>query len=841
MSDESQSAGVAGEVCLTLERLHALADGAQASEGEERHLASCSTCSASWRACLDDVRLASELAGALATTARSRSAGAGHDLPDIDGFEVRRELHRGAQGVVYEAWQHSTRRAVAIKTPTVPGPLSMKQMARFEREIELAASISHPAVVAIHASGLTSDGRPYIAMELVEGRTLDEHARLVRGDDSRAIRSLLSLFVDICRGVDAAHQRGIIHRDLKPANIVIDRKGRPRVLDFGVARLRDHQGQTVTREGDFVGTLAYAAPEQLSKSADEVGLRTDVYALGVIAYELVTGERPHAFDGSAAGLVRAIAELPPKPPTVRGRPIDQELRTVLLTALAKDPARRYASAGALAEDVTRYLAGRPLRARGDGVWYPVAMSLKRHPYVTGAAALAACAAIAAGVVMVRLQIRAREADQVKASAVEAILGTLAQTNRESTDRRAMVTTIPELLDQAASITRERLAAFPEERGRMIAMIAEAYASRGAADKAADLLDEEITRLSGERGESSLEVSKLRAKLGRVLWQREDRAMSRAQLERALAALRASVGEEHEDTLECMHRLAVVLIRDRDHDGAGRLVERVVEARERLLGPDDLTLAEARITLAATLRGRCRYEEAVALCMRVLEVLRRARGEDSREVATTLEHVVANLIMLKREAEAEPHAIEAVRIRGKWFQPGEMQYASGLMQLASVKRRLGADGGTPVQRAQLEEARDLARQVLAARLAFYTDRDHESLAEARSLLGQIELRLGALDEAEGLLRSSLEMRRRLGSKSGDDWVVARAESYLGECWARMGRVAEGEALLRGALAKFEASSECQARAELPLARERLADALAHAGRSDEAAVVRRGGP
>lgn len=837
---ETLGGTVGGKGCVPPERLHAVADGV-GTHAEATHVAACSHCETELKRIRDEAKFAAELASAVGKMpAPKREA----PTPRIEGFEIRGEIHRGAQGVVYQAWQESTKRLVAVKVPAVAGALTTRQLARFEREVELAASISHPAVVAVHESGLTGDGRPFIAMELVSGRMLDEYAKSLRESDPKATRKMLAIFAEVCRGVDAAHQRGIIHRDLKPANIVVDSEGRPRVLDFGVARLHEvgeaqgggggRHGQTVTREGDFVGTLAYAAPEQLLTRG--VDTRTDVYALGVIAYELVTGGRPHTYVESVAGLVKAITELPVPTPRVKGKAVDRELRTVLLTALAKDPSRRYASAAALAEDVERYLEGRPLRARGDGIWYPVRMALKRHPYLAAASAAVVLAAIGGSTMLVMSELRARRADQTKAATVETILGAATRVDVDDPQQTSTIRNLVDFLHRATEITRQRLKDYPKEQSDLLLKLGRAYASWGELPTAQAVLEEAIRIRTQTLPAGHADIALARMELGQVLRKRDDRAGAKRELTAAVEDLRRALGERHADTLECMHRLAELHIRDREYEAARALMETVIAEREKVLTPDDVVLCESRIVLAAALRGQCEFGEAEKICRRVLDSLKRVHGAESPQVAATMEHLVANLISLQKEAEAEPFAVEAVRLKGRLYQTNSAQYAAGLIQLASVRRRLGGEGQTEAQKQQLMDARELSRRVLAIRLETYGEKDHELVAEARSLVGRVLIRLGEFAEAEQMLRAALETRRRLRS-GADQRNIARSEAYLGDCLASAGRVEEAEPLMRHAVEVLKAVPGCQNAGELADATERLALLLDRTGRSDEAAQVR----
>jgi hypothetical protein len=285
--------------------------------------------------------------------------------PVIAGYDILQELGRGGMGVVYLAVQRATKRRVALKVLLHGGYASDQQRRRFEREVDLAASLRHPHIVTVYDSGTTGDGLPYCVMEHIAGCCLDEHVRNV--NMSREAR--LRLFVAICEAVNVAHQHGVIHRDLKPANIRVDADGGPHILDFGLAKTvgpgMDEQGRSLTHTGEFLGTLAYAAPEQAAGDSHRIDVRTDVYALGVILYELLTDRNPHPINASLSELLKALVDQDPEPPS-RHLPkgeIDEALDAIVMKALERSRTLRYQSAGELADDVSHYLAGEPIRAQ----------------------------------------------------------------------------------------------------------------------------------------------------------------------------------------------------------------------------------------------------------------------------------------------------------------------------------------------------------------------------------------------------------------------------------------------------------------------------------------------
>ncbi|MGH6962046.1 MAG: serine/threonine-protein kinase, partial [Dongiaceae bacterium] len=330
------------------------------------------------------------------------------------------ELHRGGQGVVYLANQTATRRQVAIKVLR-EGPFAgPHDRARFEREVQILAQLRHPNIVTIHDSGMAA-GQFFLVMDYIEGRPLDRWildfgfsildfqkpkgraARSKIQNPKSKIDQALRLFAKICDAVNAAHLRGIIHRDLKPGNILIDGAGEPNILDFGLAKLDAsfqfpvssfESGQPTavdadsgnskletrnyTRAGQFIGSLPWASPEQAQGAPDKIDMRTDVYSLGVILYQMLTGRFPYPVYGNMRDVLGNILHTEPIRPSRHRREINDEIDTLVVTCLQKDRERRYQTAGELARDVRRYLAGEPIEAKRDSGLYVLRKQLRRH-------------------------------------------------------------------------------------------------------------------------------------------------------------------------------------------------------------------------------------------------------------------------------------------------------------------------------------------------------------------------------------------------------------------------------------------------------------------------------
>jgi non-specific serine/threonine protein kinase/serine/threonine-protein kinase len=404
-----------------LHRYHAHEPTADELAALNAHLAECPACSA---------RSAALLAEHETWVDRLRSAGPPPPAPvpavhaetglgrdEIAGYEILEEIGRGGQGIVYRALQKSTKRAVALKVLREGPYASPAARRRFEREIEVVAVLDHAHIIKVFDSGETAGQRRYLVMDYVRGRRLDRYLAA----ESPPLPARLRLFRKLCGAVNYAHQRGVLHRDLKPSNVLMGDDGEPRILDFGLARPITETAQPMTTTGQVAGTLPYMAPEQARGLPDAPDVRSDVYALGVMLYELLTGTFPYPVTGDTLQVLRHIAETPPS--RLRGRSyvapaaapqnlphgaIDDELETIVLKALAKERERRYQTAGDLARDIDHYLAHEPIEAKRDSGLYLLKKTLQRYRVAAGVAVafvlLIAASTVALGVMYGR-QVR----------------------------------------------------------------------------------------------------------------------------------------------------------------------------------------------------------------------------------------------------------------------------------------------------------------------------------------------------------------------------------------------------------------------------------------------------
>ena len=309
--------------------------------------------------------------GALAEDGEGHS-GATAMLMEFGDYELLKEIGRGGQGVVYRARQKSLNRTVAVKVIGLGHWASTPHLRRFRQEAEAAARLEHPQIVPIYEIG-ESDGSCYFSMKFVEGGQLDE----VLKREPMPIRRAAELLVKVARTVQFAHEHGILHRDIKPGNILLDKNGEPHLTDFGLARLIENQS-TVTNSFDVLGTPSYMAPEQAAGKAKELTAAADVYSLGAVFYQMLTGQPPFA-GGTTYETIRLVMESEPRKPRLWNPKIDQDLETICLKCLEKDPTKRYPSATELADDLERWLRHEPIRARRTGVFRRGTKWVRRNP------------------------------------------------------------------------------------------------------------------------------------------------------------------------------------------------------------------------------------------------------------------------------------------------------------------------------------------------------------------------------------------------------------------------------------------------------------------------------
>ncbi len=527
--------------------------------------------------------------------------------PQIEGYEILGKLGEAGQGQIWRALQVSTNRQVALKVPRAGLISSDKALARFEREVELAAALKHPNIAQIHDSGI-HQGIYYYAMDLIEGMQLDEYVK----QHKLTIRQILELMWTVCHAVQHAHQNGVIHRDLKPSNIVVTEDGQPYIVDFGLAKslLEGAADLTVSIDGEAAGTPAYMSPEQAAGHIDKLDTRTDVYSLGVILFTLLTGESPHDLSGSRYQVMHRIAEEQVRRPRKICPKIDKEVELLLLKALDNDPDRRYTTAGAMAGDIDNFLRGAPLIAGPESGIYHIKKFVKRHrALVSGLAAVVAV--LVAGVVVSTLFAIGQTRARAEAQAVTDFL----------TDE-LLVSTNP-FTDLVSEVTL------------------------------LSVLDAASQRLEGKFEDKPLVEASIRHALGQAYWRHGKHEEAQVQLEQARRIYQQELGEQDPKTLESMFSLGLVYRGQGRNEQAQLLYHKVVEGLSRVGGEkDQFTFSSlnelAQLGIEQYRRGA--YEKAVVTLTSV-EKLHNVLGSDMHVSEIAFLGMALHRLGRDREAQA----------------------------------------------------------------------------------------------------------------------------------------------------------------------------------------------
>jgi tetratricopeptide (TPR) repeat protein len=666
------------------------------------------------------------------------------------GYEWVGELGRGGMGVVYRARQTALKREVALKVVLAGGHASDEDRDRFLREAEAAAALNHPGVVGVYESG-TCDGQPYLALEFCPGGSL---AQRLAGTPLPP-REAAALVERVARAIAAAHARGIVHRDVKPANVLLAADGTPKVADFGLAKAVE-SGAGTTATGAVLGTPSYMAPEQARGEARNVGPLADVYALGAVLYECLSGRPPFRAATAAATLLQVLDDEPVAVRTLNPA-VPRDVETIALKALEKVPDRRYPSAGALADELRRWLAGEPILARPAG---PVERGWKwvRRNAVVSAAVAAVFLALATGGGVATWQaVRARTAAREEARA------------KTAAEQRT------ELL---LAIFRDLDPRTEEKDGRPLRVtLGERL------DRAAELLD----RDSGDR----LTVARLRLDLGsaQIGLGNPDRAI--VLLTRSAEDCAALLGADAPETLAGRSELASAYQAAGRYADAEPLIRDVLRAREAALGPDDPSTVRAMNNLGTLLTMTGRSREAVDLLGRAVRTAEGRHPPDHPEVLQLRANLAAALRELGRYAEAAELLDRVLRSYAAALGPDHSTTLLMRNNLATVQQLAG----------QPREAAALFEQTLRG----YESRlgpDHPDTLRTLNNLAVALCAIGRSREAEEILRRALASRERRFALDHPETLMTRGN--LGEVYRVRGRPGEAAELLERVLQSYAAT-------------------------------------
>jgi serine/threonine protein kinase/Flp pilus assembly protein TadD len=758
----------------------------------------------------------------------------------IGSYKLMEQVGEGGMGLVFVAeQQHPIRRKVALKV-IKPGMDTRQVIARFEAERQALALMDHPNIAKVLDGGETASGRPYFVMELVKGVPITEYC----DQNQIPIRERLHLFPHVCQAVQHAHQKSIIHRDIKPSNVlVMSHDGKPvvRVIDFGVAKaIGQHLTEKTlyTHYAQLIGTPLYMSPEQAGQSGLDVDTRSDIYSLGVLLYELLTGMTPfdkERFKEAGYDEIRRIIreEEPPRPstrictmgqastsistqrksdPRTLSQLIRGELDWIVMKALEKDRNRRYETASAFATDVQRYLNDEPVQACPPSAWYSLRKFAKRHRAGVATGALITAILLMSIVVLAVTNAWITQEKKQKEQALAQAMQAEALARKEEQTAKAMEAaaraTVRFFQDYVLSAAR------PKNQPGGLGVNA---SIRAALDAAEPRIAKAFAQQPG------VEVG-VRNTLGITYRGLGEAALAKRQHEQALALSRTYLGPGHSDTLVSMEYLGMACVQTGELERAEALFKETLAQRLTLLGPDHPDTLAVKGNLALAYQATGRLADAVTLLEQVVEVERTKFGSNTERTLThknnlgraylaagKLEQAVSILEQAYTPKSKELPALrEAIahNLSTAYLHVGKTDLALPLLEQAVEKFKaiLGPDHPDLLtslnnlawayqQAGKLDQAVLLFEQILDKCKARLGD-DHPQTLNSMNNLATAYRDAGRLGEAEPLFRQAVEgASRRLGSSQVE---TVKYSLNLGACYVRMRQFAKAEPLLRDCL-------------------------------------------
>jgi serine/threonine protein kinase/tetratricopeptide (TPR) repeat protein len=687
----------------------------------------------------------------------------------LGNYRVLHRIGSGGMSTVYLAERLGGDFPMRVAVKLVKRGLDTEDiLRRFVTERRLLAALDHENIARVIDGGVAPDGRPYLMMEYVEGDPIDRYC----AGRNLSLRERLEVFRVVCSAVTHAHRALIVHRDLKPGNILVTKEGQVRLLDFGIAKVLDpgDGDAALTATGARLLTPRYASPEQIRGGPTTVA--TDVYSLGVILYELLTGRSPYRVDQSATDLEKDICETPPVRPSTAvrrstatggtagapgsidtrklSRRLNGDLDVIVMTALRKEPERRYGSVEQLSEDIRRHLAGLPVLARPDTLVYRSGKFIRRNPALVAGVTVVALLVVAFGVLMTRqLEKTAAERDRANREAdtarrtVEFLEGLFRVPDPDVA--RGQTITAREILDRGAARLSTSFPDRPDVKARLLRTIGGVQINLGLYAEARPNIEAALELHRAAALGDSLEYATTLESLANLRRVAGDASGALAAAEEALGIRERTPGHDPIRLSITLSRVAILKTRLRDLEGARALLLRSLELRESVQGRDHRDAGPTVHNLANVHMDLGDFAEAEALYRRSLAMQTAANGPDHPEIAKTLSSLAAVLSELERHAEAESLQLRALDINVRALGPDHDRVGADWSDLALVRKNAG----------RLSEALEPAERAVAL-LRRTLGPDHPVLASALVTYGQVLDGLGRQGEALAAGRESLRI-------------------------------------------------------------------------------------